>query len=503
MISLTPDERAFLQTLDKIIHSNPFLPERIALEREALGAAFVDPGPVWCKQPGLALHAERQNVATLLARVRPLVERIHHDLPEDGPVTGSDANLYDVAAVYSLFERFREPAMALGRNPSPAASEFWPDFRKEVLRLRLSPAERIDDEAAHLLACFYQLRRAFDNIFQLINGQSLPAARLRGAVWESVFTHDLTRYRRGLYRRTNDVPTLIVGPTGTGKELVARSIALSRYIPFDPKTRRFTTAVDELFCPLNLSALSPTLIESELFGHSKGAFTGATVDRVGWLERCPREGTVFLDEIGELDPGIQVKLLRVLQTREFNRIGETTARPFQGKIVAATHRDLAADMEKGSFRHDFYYRLCADIVTTPSLYEQLVDTPEELSHLLKHVATRVAGDAGEQLAIDAQNWIERHLGGNYAWPGNYRELEQCVRNVMIRGSYQPPTSRAATPAAPSPERALLLATDGATLTAEELLRRYCRLVFERTGSFEAAARALDLDRRTVKAKLEI
>lgn len=499
---LTSEDRPFLQALAKITYSNPFLPERVELEREALGPAFVDPGPVWCKQPGRAMLGDRSNVAALLAQARPLVERLHRERAATGGFPPDDEKLYDAAVVYVLFETFREQAIALGRTPSNTTADFWPQFRGETIRLGLAAAERADEDAAHLLACFYQIRRAFENIFQWINGQSLPAARLRGAVWESVFTNNLARYRRGLYRRTNDIPTLIVGPTGTGKELVAQSIGRSRYIPFDPKSRRFAAAEEELFHPLNLSALSPTLIESELFGHGKGAFTGATADRIGWLERCSRDGTVFLDEIGELDPGIQVKLLRVLQTRGFSRIGETTPRSFEGKIVAATHRDLAADMASGAFRHDFYYRLCADIIATPSLYEQLVDTPEELAHLLKHVATRIAGSDGEELAIEAQNWIERHLGLDYAWPGNYRELEQCVRNVMIRGSYRPPTSRAATPAAPSPERALLLATDGAKLTADELLRRYCRLVFERTGSFEAAARALDLDRRTVKAKLD-
>ena len=111
-----------------------------------------------------------------------------------------------------------------------------------------------------------------------------------------------------------DVTTLVTGPSGTGKELVARAIGLSRYIPFDAEGQAFADDTPRSFVPLNLSALSPTLIESELFGHRRGAFTGAVADRAGWLETCPPRGTVFLDEIGELDPAIQVKLLRVLQS---------------------------------------------------------------------------------------------------------------------------------------------------------------------------------------------
>ena len=200
-----------------------------------------------------------------------------------------------------------------------------------------------------MFACFYQIRRAFHLIFRHLIGASRPAATLRAAVWQSIFTHDMRRYRRSLYRRMHDVTTLVTGPSGTGKELVARAIGLSRYIPFDPDREAFVADLDDAFHALNLSALSPTLIESELFGHRKGAFTGALEDRVGWLESCPPHGTVLLDEIGDVDASIQVKLLRVLQTREFQRIGETAPRQFLGKLIASTNRDLASEMRAGSF----------------------------------------------------------------------------------------------------------------------------------------------------------
>ena len=183
-----------------------------------------------------------------------------------------------------------------------------------------------------------------------------------------------------------DVTTLVIGPSGTGKELVARSIGLARYIPFDPAGGCFAESFAESFHAVNLSALSPTLIESELFGHRKGSFTGAVVDRQGWFEVCPPLGTVFLDEIGELDPTIQVKLLRVLQSRGFQRMGETSDREFHGKIIAATNRDLAAAMRGGQFREDFYYRLCADVIHTPSLREQLAEAPDDLPAILDALA---------------------------------------------------------------------------------------------------------------------
>src|SRR5262249_10255024 len=151
-------------------------------------------------------------------------------------------------------------------------------------------------------ACFRQIQRAFDQIFRDIIGGSLAAARLRAAVWQSIFTHDMRRYRRTLYQRMGDFATLITGPSGTGKELAARAIAQSRYVGFDSKQLKFSGGEAQPFFPINVPALSPALVESELFGHRRGAFTGAIADRKGWLETCPALGSVFLDELGDLDP---------------------------------------------------------------------------------------------------------------------------------------------------------------------------------------------------------
>jgi transcriptional regulator with GAF, ATPase, and Fis domain len=250
---------------------------------------------------------------------------------------------------------------------------------------------------------------------------------------------------------------------------------------------------------VNLAALNPTLIESELFGHRKGSFTGAITDREGWLEVCPPQGTVFLDEIGEVDISIQIKLLRVLQSRVFSRLGETASRQFQGKIIAATNRDLAEEMHAGRFRHDFYYRLCSDVVVVPSLRERIADTPLELEHLVINLAQRAIGQEGEALASEVLQWIDARLGREYPWPGNIRELEQCLRNILVRRSYSP-----ATPTAErvGPHDELISNMLAGEFTADELLRRYCLLVFEATGSYEATAKKLKLDWRTVRARVE-
>src|SRR5271170_1491941 len=149
-----------------------------------------------------------------------------------------------------------------------------------------------------------------------------------------------------------EFPTLITGSSGTGKELIARAIAGARYVPFDPERMEFADAPGESFLPINIAALSPALIESELFGHRRGSFTGAIGDRKGWLETCPATGSVFLDELGDLDLTIQVKLLRVIETRTFHPVGGVETRQFQGKLIAATNRDLASDIRKAAFRED-------------------------------------------------------------------------------------------------------------------------------------------------------
>jgi transcriptional regulator with GAF, ATPase, and Fis domain len=293
-----------------------------------------------------------------------------------------------------------------------------------------------------------------------------------------------------------DISTLIVGPSGTGKELVARAIGLARYVPFSSKKGDFEEDFVNSFHPLSLPALASTLIESELFGHCRGAFTGAVADRCGYLELCEACGTVFLDEIGELEHIVQVKLLRVLQARTFQRLGDTQLRRFRGKIIAATNLDLAAEISTGRFREDLYYRLCSDIIVTPSLREQLADSPGDLLPLVRFIAQQIAPEEAEPIANEVVGWITTHLDSDYVWPGNFRELEQCVKNVLVRGEYTP-----ASHARQETREALTKALLEGTLTADEAISLYCRLVYEKTGSYVAAARQLKLDRRTVRARL--
>ena len=494
-------QRRFAETVSQLIYCNPFLPERVELEKRALGKAFVAEQADWNVRS--LDRGPVPNVESLISQCETLIEAAR---PNDFSVARQDVDweLYEDVVLFVLYHRYHERmTQTFERGVSGTQKvrlSYYPRFA-EAFERYLGPHDEHSPAgltAEHAMAFCFQVRRAFLLTFRHLIGASQPTVRLRAAIWQSIFTHDMRRYRRSLYHQMGEITTLITGPSGSGKEVVARAIGRSRYIPFNAKATRFTEDFAGSFHALNVSALAPTLVESELFGHRRGAFTGAVGDRVGWLETCPPLGTVFLDEIGDLDPAIQVKLLRVLQERRFQRMGETTDRAFAGKIIAATNRDLHGAMEADAFRSDFYYRLCADRLQTYRLREQLNDRPDDLIDLVQHIAKRMVGpEESASLADEVVDWVGKRMPRDYDWPGNVRELEQCVRNILIRNAYEPQagreTRRASLPDWLNP----LLA---GSMTADALLDRYCALVYDQAGSYGAAARSLGLDRRTVKAR---
>ncbi len=204
---------------------------------------------------------------------------------------------------------------------------------------------------------------------------------------------------------------LIRGETGTGKELIANAIHYN-----SPRARN-------AFVKLNCAALPETLLESELFGHEKGAFTGAVAQRKGRFEQA-EGGTVFLDEIGEISASFQAKLLRVLQEGELERVGGTKTIKVDVRVVAATHRDLESEVEKGRFREDLYYRLNVMPLTLPPLRERMEDIPDIARFLVEKVSTQ----QGRTLSLtEAALRVLMH----HDWPGNVRELENCLERASV------------------------------------------------------------------------
>lgn len=204
-------------------------------------------------------------------------------------------------------------------------------------------------------------------------------------------------------------PVLILGETGTGKELAARSIHLVGQWR------------DEPFVPVDCSTLVPTLIESELFGHTKGAFAGALQARQGLLASAGG-GTLFLDEIGELGLGLQAKLLRVIQEHEFRPIGATAPVPFRGRVIGATHHDLLAEVATETFREDLYFRLNMAEIKMPPLRERKGDIPLLIESFIDKFEEEGTKTEFSDAAME-------HLQA-YGWPGNVRELENTVERVL-------------------------------------------------------------------------
>ena len=211
---------------------------------------------------------------------------------------------------------------------------------------------------------------------------------------------------------SNRATVLIRGESGTGKELVARAI------------HEHSSANREPFVPVNCAALPTTLLESELFGHVRGAFTGAIGDRRGRFALAGR-GTIFLDEIGDTSADFQSKLLRVLQDHEFQPVGSDSTQRTEARVVAATHQPLEAMMRDRRFREDLYYRLRVVEIVLPPLRERLGDIPLLAEHILQRAAVAL-GTSQSVLAPDAERRLLEHR-----WPGNIRELENCLMRAVV------------------------------------------------------------------------
>jgi two-component system nitrogen regulation response regulator GlnG len=300
-----------------------------------------------------------------------------------------------------------------------------------------------------------------------------------------------------------DVPVLITGESGTGKEVVARAIY--------QHGRRAKTP----FLALNCAAIPENLLESELFGHERGAFTGADRKRIGKFEQVSG-GTIFLDEIGDMPPALQVKMLRVLQEQSFERVGGNETVTTDVRIISATHRDLKARAAAGQFREDLYYRLGVFTIHLPPLRER----GDDLSLLVRHYLRRFGRELDREVREVAPEAMERLR--TYPWPGNVRELQSALKQALLRTTGPvllpavlpeltaeplPVASAGGTPAVPGLEEFIRrrLADGSETLHEEahrELDRMLLPLVMEHTrGNQFQAAKILGVARQTLRRRL--
>lgn len=313
---------------------------------------------------------------------------------------------------------------------------------------------------------------------------------------EFSFANIVSRNRRmqelfELVRKVCDFKTtvLILGESGTGKELIARAIhcnSLRRNRPF---------------VAINCAAIPETLLESELFGHVRGAFTDATADKAGLFEQADG-GTLFLDEVGEMPPALQVKLLRVLQEEEVRRVGASSPRKVDVRVISATSRQLGQDVREGRFREDLFFRLNVFCLRLPSLRERAEDIPLLVTHFLEKYGARL-GKPGVSCTPGA---LKAMLA--YRWPGNVRELENAIERALVVTDGEfidvPSLPEAVLAKEGEPAQALFSSDDLSIKKAEALLEReFIRRALEKTGGNRThAAKLLEISHRALLYKLK-
>ena len=484
--TLSDEEREFSRLIHETVFSNPFGGEHQELVRQFSGVSGKRSSEDIMVR-AFAMASER--VDQLEAQGKADLTLYHK---KDGRLVQS-LLLYEIyGRLIKDFDQLIQKQIISGDTPCPVP------FAKDALAL-LSRRGFAAMEALRFFAFFYQFRRAFYFIRESLSGQAPSTRELRCHLWNNIFTFAPRWYEDFLWNSMEDFSTLLLGETGTGKGAAAAAIGRSGYIPFDEKKGCFVESFTRNFIDLNLSQFPETLIESELFGHVKGAFTGAISDRQGAFARCTPHGAILLDEIGDVSTTVQVKLLQVLQERTFTPVGGSQKQRFRGRVIAATNKPIEELRQKGAFRDDFFYRLCSDIVTVPPLRQRLHEDPQELEVLLEQVVKRILGETSQGLVKTIGDILHRELGCDYPWPGNVRELEQAVRRILLTGRYLGETQSRAFDL----RSRLHQEIDFGSLDAQGLIATYCALLYKRHGRYEEVARRTRLDRRTVKKYIQM
>ncbi len=477
---LSNEEREFFLLIKQAILANPFSPQRDELDQKISGA---DSSAAAVRPLESAVDAVKQRIQTL-------------DRTDRGNInlfSGTDRQLVESLFAFDFFYSFRKQFDQLIQEQIDAGDRVIKFSFANAARASLQKRGFEEKSIQRIMEESYQFRRAFFFINRNLAGRSAVMQQLRRDLWNNIFTHNFELYREYLRDRMEDFSTIILGETGAGKGAVAASIGNSGYIPFDMKKNRFAESFSRYFIPVNLSQFPESLIESELFGHKKGAFTGAIEDYSGVFSRCGQHGSIFLDEIGEISLPMQIKLLQVLQERIYYPVGSRKQERFYGRVIAATNGSIDKFRSQGTFRDDFYYRLCSDVIYVPSLRERIEQDAEELDHLIAVIVKRTVGREAPEFVEMVHEVINNRLGKAYSWPGNVRELEQCVRRVLLKKDYAGDNKISRHDL----KVELLDGLENGVIPANRLIAGYCKLLYERYGTFEEVSKRTKLDRRTV------
>ncbi len=414
-LHLDSDDQRFLAGASALIMANPFEITRQQVAALVPTSALISIGDH---------HAITALLPELTTRLDRLNQRNAGSLAQ---YVGEERQWLADAWLFRGYHRFLpELDRLIERELAHPGQPATVSFAGEVLSL-LREQGFDEAEATRYLGLFYQLRRAYHFIGGDLIGSSPCMKELRRALWNNVFGRDIRVYDRYLWNRMEDFSTLLLGETGSGKGSAAAAIGRSVYIPFDPASKRFQHRFTDTFIAVNLAEFPESLIESELFGHRKGAFTGAVEDHQGVFARCSPCGSLFLDEIGDMSLSAQAKVLRALQENRITRVGGEKDIKVNVRILAATNKDLRKEIENNNFREDLYHRLSVILIHVPALNDRKDDIPLLVEHFSKLICEEQgmpvrSFDKGALKALQELNWT-----------GNIRELRNVVERLLILG----------------------------------------------------------------------
>lgn len=506
-----------------LFRTNPFEERWLGIQKRLLGSAYQECGRVLALVGQLA---PLPNLARVVDILRPVHAQIRARLKARAPATPEELDAYVEIGLLLLSHGFEVELQEIA-DTGVTPTDLLARFKANHGAMFVLPGVPLDVPPARVvLEVCYQARRALHILHTTLRGVSIEAGRLRARVYNAFFPGgDLLRFLRGGQARRTGVHTLILGDTGTGKELVARALAYGRPIPYIEADKAFAGRATGGFHVVNTSGLAVNLVDSLLFGHRKGAFTGADRDAPGVLAKCVAGEILFLDELGDLAPEVQVKLLRVVEDGKYTPVGATEERALGGALVFAAQPAL---FRSRRFRRDLRHRLNEHVIRLPSLRARLDSDPAELPFLVRLFATAAAGPAyAEHLATEVLRLCEGELR-RYPWAGNVRELKGCVSNMHEQREYEPPSGYEPPPSGEvgvaagagvvsgmgGPVAAVGTAGAGApgaelargvlegAISAAELRHQYVVHMYGLTGSYTEAARRLQIDWRTVRSVVE-
>ncbi|MEN9825306.1 MAG: hypothetical protein RI953_1051 [Pseudomonadota bacterium] len=479
----------FLELVSLAAVANPFGQERDDIDKKIVS------GWIPARASG---DSEVDRIAQFTSRI---LDGILSQEQKIVPLNPEEQRLLEDASLFAIFHKYTEEfdQYILRQNDTPG----------EVIELPFADQISADlhkfgfkSKASHYISLFFQMRRAFFFVSHYVGGTSAPVQLLRERLWRTLFTSDLRLYISLFFEKMESFSVLLLGETGVGKGQVAAALGRSAYIPYDERRKKFVANFLDVFVSANISEYPSTLVESELFGHKKGSFTGALENHPGLFAQTHKNGVLFLDEIGELESSLQVKILRVLQERAFSPVGGHEKKRFSGRLIAATNANLFEKVENGTFRSDLFHRLASDVIEMPSLRQRFSADQSERKFLVSRVLERMLGRADMRQEERVLKLLGRFVPSDYTWPGNLREFEQVIRRLLLHGESVDSGHRiflgGLGDLAPAGARHGILDWRTHQWTAEEVMSHYARSAYEVLGTYEKVAQKLGVDWRTAK-----